>query len=326
MRRWGIVAGLVLAVALAGCTATSESGSDSGSGVPGMPVPEPGLDGGVSTDGGVVTEDGGAGAESADRDIVSQGYLQVTVEDPLAAADDTVRLVERAGGRIDGRTEQPDVDGQGGSAQLVVRIPAERLTATLEDIKDLGEVEEVSITATDVTAQTQDLEARIQALRASVGRLLELLASATSTTDVIAIETALSERQSDLESLEAQQRGLSDQVDLATVSVGFGSEEAAPPDDPDGFLGGIVVGWNALVGFLVAALVAFGIALPWFVAAGVLALIVLAIVRSVRRSRRPAPSASSDSQAPAAPPPSSAPAQRGAGSGTGSDPESGTDP
>lgn len=320
------MAGLVLAVALAGCTATSESGSDSGSGVPGMPVPAPGLDGGVSTDGGVVTEDGGAGAESADRDIVSQGYLQVTVEDPLAAADDTVRLVERAGGRIDGRTEQPDVDGQGGSAQLVVRIPAERLTATLEDIKDLGEVEEVSITATDVTAQTQDLEARIQALRASVGRLLELLASATSTTDVIAIETALSERQSDLESLEAQQRGLSDQVDLATVSVGFGSEEAAPPDDPDGFLGGIVVGWNALVGFLVAALVAFGIALPWFVAAGVLALIVLAIVRSVRRSRRPAPSASSDSQAPAAPPPSSAPAQRGAGSGTGSDPESGTDP
>jgi len=273
---------MVAVVLLAGCTSgASDSASDEAPPSNGLPTEEvaEGSDGGVS---------GGASPESADRDVIVLGYLTITAEDPIEAADDAVRIVERAGGRVDSRSEQPGVDGGGNGAfaQLVVRIPSDELTETLDEIKQLGEVEDVSINSTDVTAQTQDLDARISALQASVDRLLALLPLATSTTDLIAIETALSERQANLESLQAQRRYLSEQVDLSTITVDFGSQDAAPVDEPEGFLDGLVAGWTALVGFLGAALIAFGVALPWLAAVAVLALAALLIVRSVRRSRR----------------------------------------
>jgi len=229
-----------------------------------------------------------------------QGYLTITAEDPIEAADDAVGIVERAGGRVDSRSEQPGVDGgENASAQLVVRIPSAELTETLDEIKELGEVENVSINSTDVTAQSQDLDARIEALQASVDRLLALLASATSTTDLIAIETALSERQANLESLQAQRRYLSEQVDLSTITVDFGSEDSAPVDEPEGFVDGLAAGWNALVAFLGATLIAFGVALPWLATIAVLALVVLLIVRGVRRSRRAKKAAPTEVREPA---------------------------
>lgn len=299
---------LAAAVLLTGCTmGASESSSDE---APGQVMPTEGFEGGF--DGGV---SGGAGPESADRDVVVQGYLTITAEDPIAAADDAVRIVERAGGRIDSRSEQPGVDGggDGASAQLVLRIPSDELTGTLDRIEELGEVEDISINSTDVTAQTQDLDARIAALQASVDRLLALLASATSTTDLIAIETALSERQADLESLEAQRRYLSEQVDLSTISVYFGAVDAAPVDEPEGFLEGLAAGWSALVGFLGAALIAFGVSLPWLAALALLALVGLLIVRAVRRSRR--------TGNPAAPEPNAAAAEQSAAPSADGPPE-----
>jgi len=283
MRRWRSAAAVLVAVVLlTGCTTgASESASDEAppnSGRPTENVTE-GIDGDAS---------GGAGPDSADREVIVQGYLTITAQNPIKAADDAVRIVEQAGGRVDSRSEQPGVDGDGDGAvaQLVVRIPSDELTQTLDQITELGEVEDVSINSTDVTAQTQDLDARINALQASVDRLLALLRSATSTTDLIAIETALSERQANLESLQAQRRFLSEQVDLSTITVDFGSQDAAPIDEPEGFLDGLVAGWTALVGFLGATLIAFGVALPWIAAVAVLTLVALLIVRAARRSRR----------------------------------------
>ncbi len=289
MRRWRSGAAVLVAVVLlTGCTTgASDSTSDEAPPSNGLPTKDftEGFDGDAS---------GGASPESADRDVIVQGYLTITAEDPIEAADDAVRIVERSGGRVDSRSEQPGLDrgGNGAFAQLVVRIPSDELTTTLDEIKELGEVEDVSINSTDVTAQAQDLDARIEALQASTDRLLALLASATSTTDLIAIETALSERQANLESLQAQRRYLSEQVDLSTITVDFGSEDAAPVDEPEGFLDGLVAGWNALVGFLGAVLIAFGVALPWLAAVAVLALVALLIVRGARRSRRATTAAS----------------------------------
>ena len=286
---------LATVLLLAGCTGASESGGDSGTST-GMPdIGAPGMDGpvtdgfgGGSLPGEEFAEEGGDG-----RQVIEQGYLAITADDPIEAADDAAQLVEDAGGRVDSRSEQPPVEGGGdeGGAQLVVRIPSDVLDETIDEIKELGELEQVQLSSTDVTAQTQDLDARITALQASVDRLLALLASATSTADLITIETALSERQADLESFQAQRRGLGEQVDFATVSVDFGSEATAPADTPRTFFSAVAAGWEALVGFVGAAAIAFGLALPWLVVTAIIAGLVLLVVRLVRRPGRVAPAA-----------------------------------
>ncbi len=134
-----------------------------------------------------------------------------------------MRIVETAGGRVDGRTEYAPTDNDQGSATLQLRIPADKLTATLDKLEELGRADEVSLSTSDVTVQSQDLDARITALRASIERLNGLMAQATNIDDLITLESAISSRQGELESLEAQQRYLADQVvdvdDLAVPAL-----------------------------------------------------------------------------------------------------------
>ena len=74
--------------------------------------------------------------------------------------------------RIDARNEYAPRGGDKGSATLTLRIPSDDLTSVLDKLKALGDVQEVSLSATDVTMESQDLDARITSMRASIDRLM----------------------------------------------------------------------------------------------------------------------------------------------------------
>jgi len=223
-------------------------------------------------------------AANTDRQVISTGWATITADDPLDAAEDAVRIVESAGGRVDARSEQAPVDGTLGQVSLTLRIPSATFTATLEELKDLGRDISVETSANDVTTQTQDLDARIAVLTTSVDRLLGLLAAAENTADLIEVETALAARQGELDSLQTQRRSLGDQVSMATLTLTLLSEAEAPPRSPDTFWDSLVAGLAAFAGFFTAAFLALGYAVPWLVLFGVVAL-VLIIARRRRRAK-----------------------------------------
>lgn len=268
---------------LSGCAAaTTESAQDSG----GMPSSDQGISAPVTEE---ALRDGDLLNESSDRAVITTGYLYLTVEAPLDSAAEAVRIVEAAGGRVDGRQEYaPRSFGtvtDAGGAELVLRIPAARLTATLDELKTLGEVEELQLSSSDVTREVQDIDARVTALRSSIARLLALQDAAATVDDLIALETAISDRQAQLESYEAQQRYYAEQVGLSTITLVLGSPDVAPVDEPDTFLSGLVTGWEALVAFGSGLLVVVGVLLPWLVVLGFIGLAVLLIVRAAVRRR-----------------------------------------
>lgn len=282
---------LIAGLSLAGCSASSGASvsraADSGTSSRSDAVaPEPAADGSGFTSGNTV---------SVDRSIVVTGTVTITADDPIRSATRAVTVVESAGGRVDGRTETAAANGDRGSATLQLRIPADKLTPTLDALKKLGRADEVQIQSSDVTTQSQDLDARITALRATIARLLQLESSATDTTNLIAIETAIGDRQGELESLEAQQRGLADQVSMSTITLEVRSDAAAPPIKPADFWSGLGTGWQAFTGFWAAVLVAFGVAIPWLALLGIAALITLLVVR--RRRQRAARMSSSTASA-----------------------------
>lgn len=224
-------------------------------------------------------------AEPIDRQVITTGYVTITVDEPMDAAADAVRITEAAGGRVDGRTEYAPIGGDKGSATLTLRIPADALNETLDELRDLGDVQEVSLNASDVTMQTQDLDARITALTTSIERLLALLATATETEALITLETAIADRQAELESLQSQRRYLADQVDMSTITLSLISVADAPVDEPDTFVSGLVAGWNAFVAFFAGLLVALGVLLPWLVFAGIVTVVVIVLVRRAQKKK-----------------------------------------
>jgi hypothetical protein len=278
-RRLRCIAAAALVLGLAGCSSVGAGGSSSGAdgggaGEPGVAQP------------GVVQPGAAGGEDSGRRDVIVTGELSVISPDPLKAADDARKIVQAAGGRLDGVTKQPANDFQDASAQLITRIPTDRLDATLSQLQDLGEVGSLTTSSSDVTQVTTDLDARISSLQASVGRLRDLIGSAADTADLIAIEKALSDREAELESLTAQRNRLGDQVDYATITVSFTTPAAAPDSAPTDFWGAVAAGFGALMAALTAAGLAFGAALPWLIFLGLLALLVLLAVRLLRGASR----------------------------------------
>ncbi len=276
MKRTAIASvALIATLALAGCSASSDSASYE------LPAAAP-ADGGMAFDDSAQSQADGTAVD--DRSQIITGYMTVTVDTPADSAKDAIRIVEGVNGRIDGRQEYAPTDSDKGSSQLTLRIPAESLDATLEKLGDLGTVVEISTTADDVSSQVKDVDARVKSLQASVDRLTALLATATDVDQLVSIESSLTQRQGDLESMLAQQRSLGDAVDLATITLSLISEEDAPPPAaPVTFLTGLETGWNAFVGFISGAVVVIGVLIPWLVFFGIVAAVVLVIVRWRKR-------------------------------------------
>jgi len=285
MRRTLIASTVFLAAALAltGCASASGGGSAGDYDAGGEAAPQqPGF---VAEDGsgGDSSVAGGDTVDTAERQVVINGSVTITAEEPLKASKEAVRIVEAAGGRVDGRTEYAATDGDQGSAQLELRIPADKLTAVLEKLEALGRADEVTLSTSDVTVQSQDLDARISALRATIGRLNALVEQAKDIDDLITLESAISDRQGELESLEAQQRYLADQVAMSSVSLYLRSDAEAPTTTPDTFWDGLSAGWNAFVGFWAGLLVVLGVLLPWLITLALIAAVIILITRARRR-------------------------------------------
>ncbi len=144
--------------------------------------------------------------------------------------------------------------------------------------------------AQDVTGQVADVQARVEAQRASVRRIQALLARADTIGEVVTVEAQLAQRQSDLESLEAQQKALADQTTLATLQVSVvGPDPAGTEEDPTGFVAGLDKGWTAFTAAVTAGLTALGAMLPFVGFLLVLGLPLLAWSRSRGRRAAEAP-------------------------------------
>lgn len=226
--------------------------------------------------------------------VITTGYLSLIVESPSESADEISTIVVDAGGRVSSRSDYSPIDFGQPSSYLEVRIPAERLQATLDEIEAVGQVQDVSVNTVDVSLQKLDLDARIQVLAASMARLAELLASADNTADLIAIETALADRQAELDSLTSQRSYLSDQTLFATIGINLATPADARPTDPDGFLDGLVKGWESILAFFAGVIVWSGIVTPWLGLVAVLVLLVWVIRRMAKSNKRQGSETSSE--------------------------------
>lgn len=208
-------------------------------------------------------------APEDDRQVITTGEVSVTVKDPRGTAQRLSTWVESIGGRVDNRSESGS--GDEASAFVTVRVPSTRVTATIDRLTTYGTVEHVSLQNEDVTAQTKDLDARIDALQLSIGRLEGILAEAGSSGEVIRAENALTQRQEQLESLEAQRKAVADQVSLSTLSIDLSQKRQVDSVEPGGFTGGLRDGWNALVSTVNHTVEIVGVLLPWALVAVVIA-------------------------------------------------------
>lgn len=313
-----IAAGALAALLLAGCSGSSTSTSSPGAAggavalqdsaqVKGAPeartgVVAPGAPADASKPGSPVATVGPKLTKSASLALrvknISKAAASVRA---IATGLQAQVLSEQIGGSLPGDPRPLADNGQpssdfNGFGTLTLSVPADKLDVALDQLSaaQIGTVLQRTTASQDVTAQYVDTQSRLKTMRSSVDRVRALMAQAKDIGQVVALESEMSRRQADLESLESQLAALTTAVDRSTLAVSLSTPGNEPVSD-NGFLAGLRSGWDAFTASAAGLFKGLGAVLPF---AGFFALVGAPIWWSLRRRRanRPAVAAAATTQ------------------------------
>ena len=298
------------ALLTAGFVVTGCSGSDGGSGdsgtsassgssasrgeVAGGAVPAPKAADGQSDQAG---KQAGQQQPSLARAIVRTGYLTLESANIQQARNQINTLAQGYDGEIANEETGTDNDGKIDHATLVIKVPTASFDRAMADFQRSGTVKQIRQESTDMTEQVVDVNSRVATQRAGIARMRSLMTRANTVGEVISVESELTRREADLESLLARQKALAAQTELATITVTLNRPGEAPPPakDHSGFFGGLSAGWDAFTATVKALATAAGALLP-FAVAGLVIAVPLWVFYKRRRDTEQTPPAPPQAQ------------------------------
>jgi hypothetical protein len=231
------------------------------------------------------------------RAIVRTGYLTLESASIQQARNQINTIARGYDGEIANEETGTDDDGKIDHATLVIKVPTASYDRAMTDFQKSGTVKQVRQESTDVTEQVVDVNSRVATQRAGIARMRSLMARANTIGEVISVESELTRREADLESLLARQKALAAQTELATITVTLNRPGEAPPPakDHSGFLGGLSAGWDAFTATVKALATAVGALVP-FAVAGLVIAVPLWVFYKRRRDAEQTPPAPPQAQ------------------------------
>jgi len=226
------------------------------------------------------------------RAVISTGTVTLRSEDVGQARFDVQKVVDAHRGEISDEQTATDTKGRVDRSRLVIRVPSEFFDEVMQDLGKVAELRSAKRSSEDVTTEVIDIGVRVRAQEKSLERIELLLARAKNLREIIAIESQLTRRQAELDSLKAQQAYLADQTSLSTITVFLERTEKAAKvekDEATGFLAGFQSGWDALGGAATVLATGLGAVLPFAVLLLLLGVPAWLLTRSLLRRRRVGP-------------------------------------
>lgn len=228
--------------------------------------------------------------DSTGRKIIAKGNVSCESDDVAATVFHVGRIADEHGGEITERETTTNKDGVISTARLLLRVPVDAFDKAFQDLEGVVDLTSSNTGKEDVTTKVIDTKVRIRAQRRSLQRVEQLFDRAQSISDIIRIESQVSRRQADLESLERRLSYMNDQTSMSTISVNISlppekkekTEEKKEPEEA-GFLAGLEDGWDGLKSFGTDLATLTGRLLPF---ATVLLLVGGPLWLLVRRLRR----------------------------------------
>lgn len=152
--------------------------------------------------------------------------------------DETLKNLTAEIGTMGGFIESSSTNGQSlfeqyeqmRYAQIVARVPQEKLDAFLSKVGEVCHVTSAERTSENITLRYSDIKARKKALEVEQERLFVLLEKADTMESIVALESRLSEIRYQLDEFSSSLRKYDNEVDFATVSMSL--QEVKRVSDP----------------------------------------------------------------------------------------------
>jgi flagellar basal body-associated protein FliL len=135
------------------------------------------------------------------------------------ACDAIESAVQQAGGYVSNSKISPSTESKKGTATYVIRIPVAQTDAFSVSLTGVGHIASRSVATDDVTLTYTDVSSRIATLEAEETRVRALLENAQSISEILTIESRLTEITGELTSLRNQLAVLENRVTYSTFNV-----------------------------------------------------------------------------------------------------------
>lgn len=222
---------------------------------------------------------------TSNRKIVKTAILSMKTKNYDICMTGIKQKIEQYGGYIEQSQEYNYDNASNRNANMDVKIPADKLEKFIEELESIGTITSKTIASDDITDSYIDIESRIKALETEEETLLKILENAGSLTDVIELQQRLSTIRTDLESIKTQKQRYDGMVAYSGVKLDINEVERVVESD-DTFFGEVkeklMNNLYDLGDFFRKVAINFIAALPYIVIIGVIAVVVIIIVKKVR--------------------------------------------
>ncbi len=223
------------------------------------------------------------------RKLIQTAELHVEVSSYASARGEIEKNLSELGGFIADVSVQHS-EGSVSHADLVVRVPSDKLDDFLAGTAGHGDVVHETVRSKDITEGYYDVKARLKNAKRLEARLLSLLDErADNVTSLLEVERELARVRGQVEGFEGKIRLWDNQVNLSTVKLRLVTRQVYAASEPK-TLGGEL---GETLGSSLEALQGFGLGLlffavalvPWLIPMGLLFYALRAMFRWMKRRR-----------------------------------------
>lgn len=167
--------------------------------------------------------------------IIREANIDLQTENYAEDMENLKALVAEFGGFITSSEENGSdaySDRYGGTNRwcyLTIRVPSGQLDAFIERFNEIGIVTFTAVNETDVTAQYNDTDRRLESYKKQYERVQEMMDMAGSVEDLISIESELSRLEMQIEDAQGSLNYWDSRVNMSTVHVSVNEVRRATP-------------------------------------------------------------------------------------------------
>ena len=289
---------IIVAAALSAMPLACQSGADASAGEEAPAAAAPAKQTGQDKGSGELDASGRA-AIPTQRKLIQNAELHVQVDNYAAARHQIDKMLADHGGHVAGAQVHHD-DGRVSRAELVLRVPSNKLGDFLAAAAGEGKVLHEKLDTQDITDGYYDLKSRLANAQRLEQRLLAIMSEQTrSMSDLLAVEKELARVREQIEGFEGKLRLWDNQVALSTVRLSLLTKRVytatAPPTFSERVGDTLGASWSALGTFGRGLVLLLTAMLPWLLPFALVGLCLRAVILKIRDSRR----SSDDSASPA---------------------------
>ena len=225
--------------------------------------------------------------------LIRRIYINTETEDLDALMTQAEQRIAQLGGYVESRqiNNGSSTYKRSRNAELTVRIPADQLDQFVTHVTDASNITSLRETTEDVTLSYVATESRIAALETQEARLLELLAKAETMSDLLEIESKLTDVRTELSQVKSTLKIYDNQITYGTIYLSISEvKEFTETEEPEGFFGRIGKGFvSSLTGLwkMIQELVILLIAnLPYLVFFGAIAAAIIIPIRLHHKKKK----------------------------------------